>query len=168
MPLLFAYPADCSVPGFHFATLDEFYEKASRTHDTEGQIIHDYKFMFNEGDGLDAQLFNCLDVHPQNIEAYLDACETWHEDDKLCVIICVDECGYRFNLGSDTPEQFDLDLYDMDSMEELARTFVEEGLFGEIPERLRFYIDFEAIARDLSVDYCQTVICGRRLIYRCA
>ncbi len=168
MPLLFACPAKFSAPGFHFVTNDEFHEKASRTHNPEGKVFRDYNFRFIEGDGLDAQLFNCLDVDQDRLEAYLDACETWHEDDKLRVIICVNECGYQFDLLGDSPEQFDLDLYDMDSMEELARYFVEEGLLGEIPEHLRFYIDYEAIARDLFVDYCQTVICGRRLIYRYA
>jgi len=31
--------------------------------------------------------------------------------------------------------------------------FVEEGLFGETPESLENYIDYEKIARDLEVDY---------------
>jgi len=41
-------------------------------------------------------------------------------------------------------------------------------LFGDIPERLQFYIDYDAIARDLSADYSETVIAGDALIYRCA
>ncbi|MFV0552106.1 MAG: antirestriction protein ArdA [Anaerorhabdus sp.] len=53
-------------------------------------------------------------------------------------------------------------------MRYLAMRFVDDGLFGEIPEELRFYIDYEAIARDLAVDYSETEIAGTRLIYRCA
>ena len=52
-------------------------------------------------------------------------------------------------------------------MRELAEQFVEEGLYGDIPESLQFYIDYEAIARDLSVEYSETVIAGSRVIYRC-
>jgi len=52
-------------------------------------------------------------------------------------------------------------------MRELAEQFVEEGLYGDIPESLQFYIDFAAIARDLAVDYSETVIAGSRVIYRC-
>ncbi|WP_299297215.1 hypothetical protein [uncultured Tateyamaria sp.] len=37
-------------------------------------------------------------------------------------------------------------------MRELTEDFVEQGLFGDIPEPLHFYIDYDAIARDLSVD----------------
>ncbi len=52
-------------------------------------------------------------------------------------------------------------------MRALAEQFVEEGLFGDIPKRLQFYIDYDAIARDLAVDYSETVIAGSRIIYRC-
>ncbi len=52
-------------------------------------------------------------------------------------------------------------------MRELAEQFVEEGWAAQVPETFRFYIDFEAIARDLAVDYSEAVIGGERLIYRC-
>ena len=55
----------------------------------------------------------------------------------------------------------------MDSLRELAEHFVDDGLFGEIPERLQFYLDFDAIARDLGLDYAETEIAGIRLVYRC-
>ncbi|MEM6550448.1 MAG: antirestriction protein ArdA [Pseudomonadota bacterium] len=56
----------------------------------------------------------------------------------------------------------------MESLRQLAEHFVEEGLFGDIPERLAFYIDFDAIARDLGCDYAETRIAGTRFVYRCA
>ena len=37
---------------------------------------------------------------------------------------------------------------------------------GDIPEHLQFYIDYDAIARDLAVDYSEIVIAGEYLIYR--
>ncbi|MBL1436416.1 MAG: antirestriction protein ArdA, partial [Rhodobacteraceae bacterium] len=39
--------------------------------------------------------------------------------------------------------------------------------FGDIPERLQFYIDYDAIARDLEVDYSEAVVANSRVIYRC-
>ena len=45
---------------------------------------------------------------------------------------------------------------------------MDEGLFGDIPERLQFYLDYDAIARDLGLDYAETEITGVRLIYRSA
>ena len=44
--------------------------------------------------------------------------------------------------------------------------FVDEGLFGDIPERIQCYLDFDAIARDLGIDYSETVIDGESYVYR--
>jgi len=37
-------------------------------------------------------------------------------------------------------------------MEDWAYEMVEEGLFGEINERIINYIDYEKLARDISMD----------------
>lgn len=44
---------------------------------------------------------------------------------------------------------------------------MDEGLFGEIPDHLAHYIDYDAITRDLAMDHTETEIGGERLIYRC-
>jgi antirestriction protein len=51
-------------------------------------------------------------------------------------------------------------------MKDLAVQFVEEGLLGDFPERIVNYLDFDAIARDISFDYVEATIAGTRLIYR--
>ncbi len=40
--------------------------------------------------------------------------------------------------------------------------------FGDIPERIQCYLDFDAIARDLGMDYSETRIAGTDYIYRVA
>ncbi len=161
MTTFHAQPVNSFTEGFYFDIFEEFQEKAANI-----QFTETFEIQFIDGETIDACFFNALSINVENLENFLDACETWHEEAKIRVIICVNECGYQFNVKTDTPEQFDLDLYHLDSLEELARHFVEEGLFGEIPEHLRFYIDYEAIARDLSADYTETIICGRHLVYR--
>ncbi len=52
-------------------------------------------------------------------------------------------------------------------MKDLAIRFVEDGLFGDVPESFQYYIDYDAIARDLAMDYGEVTIAGERLIYRC-
>ena len=42
---------------------------------------------------------------------------------------------------------------------------MEEGLFGEIPERIKAYLDYDAIAHDLCMDYSETTIDGTCYIY---
>lgn len=44
----------------------------------------------------------------------------------------------------------------INSFEELAEMFAYEGCFGNIPENLENYIDYEAMGRDLQYDYTIT------------
>ena len=73
--------------------------------------------------------------------------------------------GYSFDLKSGAPDDFDVDIYELSSLKELTETFVDEGLFGDIPERLLPYLDYDALARDLGMDYSEIAIAGTRLIY---
>lgn len=61
------------------------------------------------------------------------------------------DAGYEHETALNQYE--DVDLYENMSMLDLAYQFVDEGLFGEIPDHLQNYIDYDAIARDLSYDY---------------
>lgn len=66
--------------------------------------------------------------------------------------------AYMEAIGNDLEEAIDAQsngrifLYGVDSFTELAEHFVDEGLYGDIPENLTNYIDYEAIGRDLSFD----------------
>ncbi len=44
--------------------------------------------------------------------------------------------------------------------------YVDEGHFGDIPDRLQFYIDYDAIASDLGADNAKAFIAGERFVYR--
>lgn len=91
-----------------------------------------------------------------------EAMETFSDDDILKLKFLSHE-GYNerdvINNGIDS---YDVDIYDYrdnksftDTFELLASDFVDEGLFGEIPKTLEYYIDYEKIARDLRMDYCE-------------
>lgn len=54
----------------------------------------------------------------------------------------------------------------MKTLRELAEMFVDDGLFGDIPERLQYYIDYDAIARDLAAEYAPISIAGSPYVYR--
>lgn len=47
------------------------------------------------------------------------------------------------------------DLYENMNLKELAEQFIEEGLFGNIPDSIKNYLDYDAIARDLAFDYTE-------------
>lgn len=94
--------------------------------------------------------------------AFLDAVDEWNEDQNLRFVIAVGECGYSFDPQKNHPDDFEVDIYELDSLKELA-----EGLYGPIPASLAFYIDYDAIARDLACDFTETTLVGKRLIYAC-
>ena len=77
------------------------------------------------------------------------------------------ECGYDINFRDIDPDDLDIEFYEMDNMTDLAEQFVDEGLFGDIPEKLQFYLAYDKIARDLSFDYSETVIDDTNYIFRC-
>lgn len=168
MTRLFAQPYDISATGFFFETAEEYNKKASDLRNSYGFPVEEFEIQFIDGDDVDARLFEALGVHQGNFPAYLEAVTDWSEDDKIKTIIAVGEAGYSFTLGEDNPDQFDIDLYAIDSLRDLAMQFVEEGLFGDIPERIKHYLDYDAIARDLGMDYSETTIDNTRYVYRCS
>jgi len=105
-------------------------------------------------------------LNQANLARFFEIVDEWDEWGKRQVVLAVGECGYQFDDGT-APDDFDVDVYDVKSMRDLAEQFVEEGLFGDIPERLQLYIDYDAIARDLAVDCSEAVIASSRVIYRC-
>jgi len=52
-------------------------------------------------------------------------------------------------------------------MKDLAYQLVDEVIFGEIPEQVSFYLDYDAIARDLNMDYTETNIAGNVIVNSC-
>jgi len=89
--------------------------------------------------------------------------KTGTEDQKRRVIIA---CYHGFDFGKNDPDDIEAEIYEVDSMKDLAEQFLEEGLFGEIPESIRYYLDYDLIALDLEADYSTTEIAGVRLAYR--
>lgn len=168
MTTLYAQPYDISATGFYFDTAAEYAEKAAKNRNDYGGIVEEYEIQFIDGESIDAALFEALKVHQGSFGKFLDACDLWDDHQKRKVIIAVGEAGYSFDLPSGDPDDLEVDIYELSSLKELAETFVDEGLFGKIPENLVNYLDYDAIARDLGMDYSETDIAGTRLVYRCA
>ena len=165
MPQLHAQPYDISATGFYFDSLEEYEKKAAANTNDFGNPIEEYEIQFIDGDHIDCDLAKAWGVNQVNMGMYFDACDGWDDHDKTVFIVAVGEVGYSFDPDTVSANDFDIDIYQVDSMEELAEQFVDEGLFGEIPDHLTRYIDIGAIARDLSFDYTETEVAGETLIY---
>lgn len=166
-PKLYAQPYDISATGFHFETVEEYEKLSAKAVNDFGQPVDEFEIQFIDGAQIDCELARAWELNQVNFEEFLESAGDWDDERKRHYIIAVGECGYGHFDVVDDPESVEIDFYSVDSLQDLAEQFVEEGLFGEIPEPLRFYIDYEAIARDLAADFSETEIAGERLVYAC-
>ena len=166
MTQLHAQPYDISATGFYFETAEDYDAKAKALQNDYGDKVEEFEIQFIDGERIDCDLAKAIGLNQANFAQFFDCVDDWDEGQKQQVIIAVGECGYAFD-ASTAPNNFDVEIYEIDTMRELAEQFVDEGLFGEVPESFQFYIDYDAIARDLAVDYSEIKIAGKRLIYRC-
>ncbi len=164
--ILYAQPYDVSATGFYFESHADYEVKAKKLVNAYGQPVEEFEIQFIDGDELDCELVNAIGVHQANLKAVFNCVDLWGDDQKRHVIIAVGQCGYVFD-PDQRPEEYGVDIYSVESLKELAEQFVEDGLYGDIPDSLRFYIDTDAIARDLAVEFSEITIAGEGLVYAC-
>ncbi|MDR3490324.1 MAG: antirestriction protein ArdA [Bradyrhizobium sp.] len=168
MTILYAQPYDLAASGFYYESADDYAAKAETLRNEYGQPVEEFEIQFIDGETIDAQLFEALGINQCNHGEFFEAVSLWSDDEKVRVIIAVGEVGISFRLGHDEPDALDIDLYEIDSLSDLAAQFVEDGLFGDIPKAIENYLDYDAIARDLAMDYGTTTIDSARYAYRAA
>ena len=166
MTQLFAQPYDIDANGFYFKNLEEYQAKSNSNFNRYGGRVEEYEIQFIDGEDIDYALAKAWGINQSSIGRFFEACAEWKDYQKQIFIIAVGEIGYGFDPDNVCTEEYDVEIYHMGSMKELAEQLVEEGLFGEISDHLERYIDMDAIVRDLSYDYTETEIAGETLIYR--
>lgn len=165
--IFYAQPYDISAEGFYFRSVEEYTKLAATLKNEHGDPVEEFEIQFIDGEAIDCDLAKAWSVNQANIGDFFEAVDDWDDDLKTRYIIAVLECGYSHDQFVENPDDIEIELYEIGNMKTLAEQFVDDGLFGEIPKPLENYIDHEAIARDLSVDYSATTIAGMKLIYRC-
>lgn len=163
---LHAQPYDMDATGFYFTDLADYEAKAAALRNRWGAPVEEFEIQFIDGPTDAMHLFNAATVYQGYLPAYFAALDDWDDDDMLRATIALAENITSETLETITPHLLDIEVYHVDSWRELAEQFVDDGLFGEIPEHLANYIDFDAMARDLQHDYSETRATGEFLIYR--
>jgi len=164
---LYAQPYDLSAHGFYFEDYDEFRDASGKARNAHGKLVEEFEIQFIDGSDLYCDFAKAYSVNQANLKPFFEAIEDWDDGQKQAFIIAVGECGYSFDLDDVDPYDFDIDIYHVENLKELAEQFVDEGMFGDIPQRLQYYLDFNAIAHDLACDYSETTIAGETFVYRC-
>lgn len=73
-----------------------------------------------------------------------------HDEKKLLALI---EWGYYSDVKEAVENIENFVLYeDINTEEELGDYYIEEGLMGDIPDNIKFYIDTEKLGRDISIE----------------
>ena len=164
---LYAQPYDTNATGFYFTSTEEYDAKARAMTNAHGDAVEEFEIQFIDGERINCELVKAIGINRANFADFLECAEDWEDWQKINVIIATGELGYSFDPGTD-PDHYGIDIYWVSSMRDLAEQFVDEGFFGEVPEQFAPYIDYDAIARDLAVEYAEIEIAGERLIYRAA
>jgi len=163
----YAQPYDIIATGFYFTDQESYTAKILAARNSYGDPVEEFEIQFIDGTDLDAKLAKALGLYQNTIIEFMEKVEAWDDHEKLKIILAVGECRYSFDLNSGDPDNLDLDIYAGMNLRDLAHEFVEEGLFGDILPSIINYLDYDAIARDLGMDYTETTICGERYVYRC-
>lgn len=92
---------------------------------------------------------------PLELNEVADKLSDMRDDELARVGYLVEDQGY--SIGDALDKYEDVTFYEGMSLKQVAEHMVDEGLFGEIASSIINYIDYEAIARDLSIDgYTET------------
>ncbi|MEP1574425.1 antirestriction protein ArdA [Roseibium album] len=166
MTTLFAQPYDITACGFYFESFEDYLEKAAKAVNRYGEPVDEFEIQFIDGDDLDCALAGAWQLSQATISDYFAAVEDWDDTDKIKAIIALDELGLTLTQVADDPDRLEIQISHIKDMRGLAIEFVDEGLMGRIPEHLKTYLDYDAIASDLEMDYSETEIAGQTYIYR--
>ena len=72
------------------------------------------------------------------------------EYDQKKVLYLVDDIGYSWE---DSLEKYeDVIFYPNSTLEDVAEEMVEEGIFGDLTDQIKGYLDYEKLGRDLGID----------------
>jgi antirestriction protein len=165
---LYAQPYDQEARGFYFGDFETYKANAANVKNSYGQKVEEFEIQFIDGSDIDYALAKAFGINQANLTYFYDAIEDWNDDEKTRFIIAVGECGYSFDHSKDHPSDFEIDLYEAENMRDFAENYAGDWLLCDVPENIKCYIDYDALARDLAVDYSETTIAGLRYVYRCA
>jgi antirestriction protein len=147
---------------------DDFWEACKELHANE----HDPEYMFQDFEGFPERLYQ-ESASPDNIkvlfwfiklehyerqivEGYAEAIGQWPEPDDCASFF--DEAQEHLFCTLTTESLFD-------NARDLGYYMIEEGLFGEVPERLENYLNYEAIGRDALMEMTVVRINGERMVF---
>ena len=144
MTTFYAQPYSLDHTGFYFDNPEQFETKMQQLEDRGCEEV---EIQFIDGDDYQAKLAKAADIGQGGITLWFEELEFLDETAATQLLFLLDDIGYSLSDALDRYE--DVCLYE-GKASDYAYDLYQECY--EIPEHLRFYIDYEAIARDMKIN----------------
>ena len=144
--MLYANPYNIDAAGFYFENADEFTENSQNLTDRYGNSVEEFEIDFIDGD--DAALFIACGINQVNLITWFDDIEPLGETEKAALFFLLSDLGYSL---ADALEKIDeVSLYSGKLLDAASELF-DECYLQDIPEQIRYYVDYEKFARDCEI-----------------
>jgi len=143
MTEFYAQPYSLEHTGFYFDSIDKF-EAGMETLNKRGCEEVEIQ-LIDSSDHL-VQLASAANIHQGDVSFWYEELEDLDETEATQINFLLD-CGYTL---TDAMERYDEVYLHHGTAEDYAYDLIEETT--EIPESLRYYIDYKAIARDMEIN----------------
>ena len=145
MTQLHATPYNIDATGFYFESAEDFINQMEGLTDRYGAPVEEFEIQFIDGD--DYKLFEAAGINQATINTWFEEIEPLMDYEKLGVYFLLDQ-GYdlKYALG-----HYDDVSIQESSLEDAAAQLFDECYAHDIPETLRYYIDYEKFARDVKL-----------------
>jgi hypothetical protein len=146
MTTLYANPYNIDAAGFYFNDANEFIEKSTNLTGRYGNQLEEFEIDFIDGD--DAALFNACAINQANLNTWFDDIETLDDHEKINLYYLLSVAGYTLSQALD---KLDEPSIKQSSLRDAAEELFDECWLHEVPESIRFYIDYDKFARDCEM-----------------
>ncbi len=144
MTTFYAQPYSLDHTGFYFDSLKDFETGMKRLNE---QGCEEVEIQFIDGNAYLSDLAKAAGIHQGNVHLWFEMLDDLEETAAIQLTFLLDDIGYSLE---DALERYeDVCLYE-GKASDYAYDLYEDCY--DIPKSLRFYIDYDAIARDMAIN----------------
>ena len=143
MTKLYAQPYSIEHTGFYFESMEEFDSGMERLNKSGCEEV---EIQFIDGEPHHSRLFSTASINQSTVSLWFDELEDLTTNDATRISFLLD---LGMSLG-DALNRYDEVCLHYGTARDYAQELIEETT--EIPENLRYYIDYKAIARDMCIN----------------